>query len=253
MADTIVAEIRALLTDLERDQGENSVRYPVLDADAGYARWAEVYDQLENPVISHESPVVRELLAGLPGEPILDAACGTGRYVEWLASLGRNVIGVDRSDAMVARARSKVPDAELHVGLLEEPPLADQCVAGVLCSLALDHVSDLSRVFAQFQRVLRPGGWVLTTTMHPWMRTICGWTAWFEDAEGRAEVETNRLSTADYLNAASDVGLVLRRAVEVPISKAAAAAMAPGPTPTASTVALDGLPLILVLVFSSPG
>ena len=48
VADTIVAEIRALLTDLETDQGENSVRYPVLDADAGYARWAEVYDQLEN-------------------------------------------------------------------------------------------------------------------------------------------------------------------------------------------------------------
>jgi SAM-dependent methyltransferase len=151
---------------------------------------------------------------------------------------------------MLARARLKVSDAQLDVGDLHDLPLDDDCVAGVLCSLALDHVADVSQVFAQFQRVLRPGGWVLTTTMHPWMRTICGWRAWFEDAAGRAEVETNLLSTADYLNAASEVGLVLRRALEVPISNAAAESMARSPTPIASAVALDGLPLVLVLLFS---
>jgi len=41
----------------------------------------------------------------------LDAACGTGRFAEFLAQRGHQVIGVDSSPDMLAHARRRVPAA----------------------------------------------------------------------------------------------------------------------------------------------
>lgn len=46
------------------------------------------------------------LLDLLPPAIVLDAACGTGRYSQYLAVGGHRVIGVERSPAQLTRARS---------------------------------------------------------------------------------------------------------------------------------------------------
>jgi SAM-dependent methyltransferase len=102
---------------------------------------AAVYDLPGNPVVAQEEPHVQALI-GLPGEPVLDAGCGTGRHLAWLGAHGRAVIGVDQSPEMLARARVKVPDADLRPGQLESLPADDQAVAGVVCALALEHVAE---------------------------------------------------------------------------------------------------------------
>ncbi len=54
---------------------------PSRDTGAGYAAWAESYDdQPDNDTIAAEEPVVRALLDDFPPGPVLDAACGTGRH-----------------------------------------------------------------------------------------------------------------------------------------------------------------------------
>jgi len=80
--------------------------------------------------------VVRSLLDDLPPGPVLDAACGTGRHATYLAAAGREVIGIDSSEAMLIRARAKLPGADLPLGDLAALPLDDRAVSGAVCGPA---------------------------------------------------------------------------------------------------------------------
>ena len=86
----------------------------------GYGRWAPFYGEPGNQLLDIEQPVERAILDGLPVGIALDAACGTGRHGEYLASLGHDVIGVDTSPEMLARARTKVPEGVFHEGDLND-------------------------------------------------------------------------------------------------------------------------------------
>jgi SAM-dependent methyltransferase len=62
----------------------------------------------------------------LPQGPVLEVGCGTGRITEALAQAGFTVLGVDRSDAMLARARSRlshVPRVHLVHGAIADVSL----------------------------------------------------------------------------------------------------------------------------------
>jgi len=71
-----------------------------------------LYD-LENAVVD-EMPILLRL-AGEAGGPILDLACGTGRTTLPMAEAGFEVIGVDASEPMLARAREKAHEQGLAV------------------------------------------------------------------------------------------------------------------------------------------
>ena len=96
----------------------------------------------------------------------LDAACGTGRFAEFLAKRGHRVIGVDSSPDMLAHARRRVPDAEFRLAELDRLPLPDDSVDVIVCALALVHVPRLHPVLAEFARVLRPGGDLVISDIH---------------------------------------------------------------------------------------
>jgi ubiquinone/menaquinone biosynthesis C-methylase UbiE len=151
-----LAEVRALLDSADQF-GEGAETGPITTAE-GYRSWAGTYDQPGNGLIDLEQPIVREILGGLPRGTALDAACGTGRHAEYLASLGHTVIGVDGSPEMLALARARVPGADFHRGDLNQLPVPDRHAAVLVCALALTHIPDLAPVLAEFARVLRPGG-----------------------------------------------------------------------------------------------
>ena len=56
-----------------------------------------------------DEPIVAGYLNGREPGVALDAACGTGRFAEFLAARGHRVIGVDSSPDMLAYARRRVP------------------------------------------------------------------------------------------------------------------------------------------------
>jgi ubiquinone/menaquinone biosynthesis C-methylase UbiE len=149
-------EIRALL-DSADDLGEGVEARPITTRE-GYDRWAPFYDEPGNQLLDIEQPIVREILDGLPVGVALDAACGTGRHTEYLASLGHEVVGVDISPEMLARAREKVPAGRFYEADLHDVPLADDSVDLVVCAIALSHVADLAPALAELVRVLRPNG-----------------------------------------------------------------------------------------------
>jgi demethylmenaquinone methyltransferase/2-methoxy-6-polyprenyl-1,4-benzoquinol methylase len=103
--------------------------------------------------------------AGLaPGQRLLDVAVGTGLVaVEAARVLGdpAAVTGLDLSEGMLAEARRRLGGIKLVQARAEALPVADGSVDFVSMGYALRHVPDLGVAFAEYRRVLRPGGRVL--------------------------------------------------------------------------------------------
>src|SRR6187401_2615570 len=101
--------------------------------------------------------------AGLrAGQTVLDVGTGTGLVAREAASIvgARRVIGVDPSFQMMVAGRDRT-DVRLVRGVGESLPFAAGTFDFVTMGYALRHVSDLDRLFAEYARVLRPGGQVL--------------------------------------------------------------------------------------------
>ena len=102
--------------------------------------------------------------AGLsPGMSVADVATGTGlvaREAKALVGPTGRVVGIDPSEGMlkaghVSRARLGI---EGKLGWAESLPLGDAEFDLITMGYALRHVADLRAVFAEFARVLKPGG-----------------------------------------------------------------------------------------------
>lgn len=209
------AELRRLLADESLTGAGVGVEVERASSVDGYAVWSETYDgPVRNGLFDVEEPYVREILDGQPKGVLLDAACGTGRYAEYAASSGHEVVGVDSSPDMLARARARVPDGEFLLGDLCSLPVDDDAVDVVVCALALAHVPDLRPVFAEFARVLRPGGHLVTSDIH-YERVLRGSVPSVRLAGGRpARLSAYRHLVGDYLRAALPLGLQPRRCDE---------------------------------------
>ena len=188
----------------------------------GYARWAATYEQdMEgHPLVLAESGAIRALLPPCQGIVALDAACGTGRYARLLAGEGaRQVIGLDQSPAMLARARELAASGSgagvlFKQGSMLDLPLPDHSCDLAIVALALAHLetAHLGRAFTEFSRVLRPGGILLMSEMHPF-GALTGGRCRFEVSNGNRcqiyHIQTHTHLHEDYISAASAAGLTL--------------------------------------------
>jgi SAM-dependent methyltransferase len=209
--DARIAEIRRLLGD--ESLAGAAVDVARVDTVDGYRIWARTYDG-PNSAFDLDEPVVTEILAPLPAGVALDAACGTGRWAAALAGRGHRVVGVDSSPDMLHRAHKRVPDGDFRLGDLHRLPVGDDEVDLVVCALALTHVPALDPVLAEFARVLRPGGHLVISDMHP--ETVArGSIPSVRDADGRpGRLVSHQHRVGDYLRAALSVGLQVRRCAE---------------------------------------
>ncbi|HET7928747.1 MAG TPA: ubiquinone/menaquinone biosynthesis methyltransferase [Actinomycetota bacterium] len=92
----------------------------------------------------------------LPGDALVgDLACGTGDLCNELLAGGYRTLGFDFSHGMLRNAHTESPVVEADVLRL---PLADGRLDGATCGFALRNVTDLTELFAETARVLRPGG-----------------------------------------------------------------------------------------------
>ncbi|WP_238012443.1 class I SAM-dependent methyltransferase [Dactylosporangium sp. AC04546] len=103
--------------------------------------------------------VFAELVDGL----VADLGCGPGNTTEHLHRLGLEVFGVDLAPGMVAVARRAYPHLSFEVGTMTALDLPPGELGGILAwySIVNTPLGDLPRVFAEFHRVLAPGGHVL--------------------------------------------------------------------------------------------
>ncbi|MGA7617312.1 MAG: class I SAM-dependent methyltransferase [Thermoanaerobaculia bacterium] len=98
-----------------------------------------------------------------PGKTLLDVATGTGvvaRAAAGISDQPKKIIGLDPSIGMLREARRK-SDSHLVKGRGETLPFPDASFDLITMGFALRHVADLRALFAEFRRVLKPGGKVL--------------------------------------------------------------------------------------------
>lgn len=100
------------------------------------------------------------------GGTVVDVATGTGLAARALAVRhpGLRITGVDLSPGMIAVARSALPQGVWIEGDATGLPMAAASVDLVLCVTALHLFADPRAVFAEWARVLRPGGRAVTAT-----------------------------------------------------------------------------------------
>ena len=156
-----------------------------LDPDFAYCLWAPSYPaRAHNELMEVEQAAMLALLPDVSGQVVLDAGCGTGRYLELLKSRRARAIGIDRSESMLSRVTRP---ATLIRGDLYAVPLDVSSVDAVVCALALGDVADLALAIAEFARVLRPGGLLLYSVVHP-DGGPAGWTRTFDTPNGQRHV-----------------------------------------------------------------
>lgn len=116
-----------------------------------------------------DRPACLELLGDVQDKTVLDVASGPGLYAEELHRRGARVLGCDQSPRMVELARRRVPDGDWRVHDLAEPLswLEDDSVDLVLFALALEYLDDRVGALRELRRVLRPGGALVLSRLHP--------------------------------------------------------------------------------------
>lgn len=104
-----------------------------------------------------------ELVQGVDGLPVADLGCGPGNVTAHLHALGLRVFGVDLSPEMVALARRAHPGVRFHEGSMTALDLPDGALGGIVAWYSIIHFPEgqLPEVFAEFHRMLAPGGHVL--------------------------------------------------------------------------------------------
>jgi malonyl-CoA O-methyltransferase len=195
---------------------------PTLAPAAAYALWAASYPpHAHNPLMQAEE---RAMLALLPpdlrGRRVLDAGCGSGRYLLHALRRGaRRVLGVDLSAEMLARARAELKieneklkkphsphDFQLIQGHIDMLPLHSKWADVTVCGLTIGHLERLEAALAELRRVTRPGGTILCSDFHPIGHAL-GWRREFSAGGQRYAVRHTPHLYADWQRACAALGL----------------------------------------------
>jgi SAM-dependent methyltransferase len=119
----------------------------------------------------------------LPRADVVDLGCGEGYLTIEVARWARRVVAVDRSTAVLARAkalagRRRAANIEFKRGELEKLPLDSASADVAILSQALHHATEPASAVAEAARVLRPGGKVLVLDLRAhdetWVREKLG-------------------------------------------------------------------------------
>ena len=104
-----------------------------------------------------------------PAEPqvVLEVGCGTGHWLQVLASRSVFVAGVDPSARMLARARAAVPAAHVIRARAEDLPWGRGAFDRVFCVNAAHHFANRGRFLVEARRMLRSGGGLLVAGREP--------------------------------------------------------------------------------------
>lgn len=143
-----------------------------------------------------EWPALRAMLPDLRGLRVVDLGCGYGWFCRHASEQGAaSVLGLDVSEAMLARAASMTSDPLIRYERadLETLELPEAAFDFVYSSLTLHYIDDLPRLLATVHSALMPGGRLVFSIEHP-IYMAPTHPNWVIDAEGRRTWPLDRYS-----------------------------------------------------------
>lgn len=164
---------------------DHRIGYINLGVIEGYNKWASKYDRDSNPLIVLEERVTLEFIGNIQGQRVLDLGCGTGRYCVLLTERGAKVVGIDPSHGMLEQAKRKVTPIcqfELCYGTMEKMSFPSEHFDLVVSALTLGHLPKLEPALGEAVRVLKKGGQVVMSDVHPyWPVSGHDYTEFFDE------------------------------------------------------------------------
>src|SRR5437879_4810301 len=130
-----------------------------------FDKWAAQYerDPISRWLAGLQDEAIRALELTLH-DRLLDVGCGTGAAVRRAADIVQRAVGVDLSEAMVARARElagALPNVSFRRAESAELPFEDGEFTAVLCTTSFHHYPDPRGAVREMERVLARGGRVV--------------------------------------------------------------------------------------------
>lgn len=178
-----------------------------------YNHWSSTYDQDRNLTRDLDQTVTRSILATLRCESVLEIGCGTGKNTALLAEIGKRVLAFDFAADMIVKAKQKLRAGNVSfvvADLSQRWPCKQRAVDLIVCNLVLEHIRDLSFVFAEADRVLVEGGRCFISELHPF-RQYQGTKANFQRDQQTMEIEAFVHHLSDYTGAAAEARLSLTK------------------------------------------
>ncbi|GGA03037.1 class I SAM-dependent methyltransferase [Dyella caseinilytica] len=204
------------------------LRPPLLSPLEAYALWASTYPaHAHNPVMQAEERAMLALMpANLEGRRVLDAGCGSGRYMRHaLRRHAAQVVGVDISPDMLLRADGELTagefsaDIALAQGNLTALPLPDAWADLTVSGLVIGHVERLHDALRELHRVTQPGGIVLCSDVHP-IGPALGWLRDFKAGGQRYAIRHTQHLYSHWHAACAALGLTIERVLEPMLNQA---------------------------------
>jgi ubiquinone/menaquinone biosynthesis C-methylase UbiE len=142
----------------------------IYDDPAFFAGYSQLRRSREGLAGAPEWPTLRSMLPPLAGTRVLDLGCGFGAFARWAREMGAaSVLGVDRSENMLARARAQTQDPGVTYALadIEHLALPEAAFDLVYSALVLHYIADFGAVCATIRRLLVPDGRLVFSIEHP--------------------------------------------------------------------------------------
>jgi cytosine/adenosine deaminase-related metal-dependent hydrolase/ubiquinone/menaquinone biosynthesis C-methylase UbiE len=178
--------------------------------------WADVYDSEPNPLLSLEQRVLGAMLPDVRGLDVLDAGCGTGRWLNQLADRSpRSLQGVDISPQMLLLAGAKLgPNCDLRLGSCTALPFGKAAADMVLSSFVIGYLGDLETFAQEIDRVARPGTTIFLSDMHPETEASCNWKRGFKASGSHTHMQGSGWSLKQITRAFLDRGFEVLSLIE---------------------------------------
>jgi SAM-dependent methyltransferase len=146
--------------------------FDAFEAEGWATKEVASYDSLAGRVTSRVAEPMLDAVGAGSGMRLLDVATGPGYVAARAAGRGADVVGLDRSEAMLAFARSRLPDVEFVHGDATALPFDEAAFDAYVAAFVLLHLGRPELAAAEAARVVAPGG-------------KAAFSVWDEPARGR--------------------------------------------------------------------
>lgn len=184
-----------------------------MSIEKAYDSWSSQYDTNQNKTRDLDKKVTIEVLDKVNFKTVLELGCGTGKNTIWLQTKAEHILGVDFSEEMLNIAREKIKTDKtvfLKADITKDWDWTTDNFDLVTCNLILEHIENLSFIFAQAFSKLKPGGYFFISELHPF-KQYTGSKARFDAREGILELETHTHHISEFLETARTAGFQLEK------------------------------------------